>query len=244
MKTWTPNIRVLELCITYRCNVKCDNCSNLCTQAPMDDSGDLTYDEIESMIRESADCGYQWGQISLHGGEPLLHPEVLAIGHLLVDYRRVHSPGLALQALTNWSTEKIRVVGDSLRSMGINLGISEKHVRNQMANGSPIPYVPVNESPEDLGLSHDGGCFQTENCGICRNYLGFWPCSPMAAAARVFGYTTPILRVNDIAVDGMRDLLPMHCKHCGFSMPDRPRVIDQISTKTWTEGFKQYQEVA
>jgi hypothetical protein len=128
--------------------------------------------------------------------------------------------------------------------MGINLGISEKHVRNQMANGSPIAYVPVNESPEDLGLSHDDGCFQTANCGICRNYLGFWPCSPMAAAARVFGYITPVLKVSDITVEGMGDLLPMHCKHCGFSMPDRERVIDQVSTQTWIDGFQQYQEAA
>lgn len=235
--TYKPNFGIVELCLTYRCNVRCDNCSNLCTQAPI--KGDLSAEDVAEFLLDSEECGHRWGMITMHGGEPVLNPEIDKIAEVLVEYRK--KTGCKLWLLTNNSSDKVRrlVTGINMR-YGIALGVSTKRVKNIDGNGSPIEYVPVNESPEDLGKPHDHGCFQTSTCGVCYNYLGYFPCSPMAAAARVFDYVPVTRSFKGFSQEDCDRYLAMHCGHCGFSSPENKRVVNQVTSKTWEEAFTRY----
>lgn len=231
-----PSFKTVELCLTYRCNVQCDNCSNLCTQAPA--QGDLTPGDVQAFLKDSKDAGHVWGMITLHGGEPVLNPWIYDIARLLAEYRS--ETGCKLWLLTNNSTNKVReiVTRISLRH-DIPLGVSAKRVKNIDEHGSPIPYVPVNESPEDLNEPWTVGCFQARDCGVCFNYLGYFPCSPIAAAARVFGYA-PIKSISDLTEETCTRYFNKQCRHCGFAMPNRRRVVEQVSTQTWAKAFEAY----
>jgi hypothetical protein len=236
MKTYKPNFGIVELCLTYRCNVKCDNCSNLCTQAPF--SGDLSADMVREFIADSDRCGHTWGMITLHGGEPVLAPEIFSIAEVLAEYRG--RTGCKLWLLTNNSSNHVRrLVTKISLDYNIPLGVSTKKGKNNDRDGNPIEYVAVNESPEDLGIEHERGCFQTENCGICYNYLGYFPCSPMAAAARVFGYRG-LDSISKLTESSCLDGFDLHCRHCGFSAPQNRRVVSQTSSKTWKDALELY----
>lgn len=231
MLNFKSNLHLVELCLTYRCNIKCNNCSNLCTQAPY--RGDLTPDIVDGFIDDLISSGNPIGQITLHGGEPVLNPWIFDIIELLVDYRKISN--VTLWLLTNNSCHEIREKTSKISvEYNIALGIAEKDGIHQ------IDYVPVNESPEDLKEEYTIGCFQTENCGICFNYLGWFPCSPMAAASRLFNYYPAALTYNDLTEEKCTEYFNLHCKHCGFALPNRRRVKEQTSTKTWIDKFAEY----
>lgn len=234
-----PTLKIIELCLTYRCNVKCHNCSNLCTQAPSTES--LEPEDIYFFLDDLVEHNHKLDLITLHGGEPILTPYFEDIVKLLCEYRK--GTGCELWLLSNNSTELIRTKTKYIREKyGIALGISEKQQTNRDANGNQIMYVPVNESPDDLGLPYTLGCFQSSQCGICYNKQGYFPCSPMAAASRVFDYSSMGHSILDVTEEACNEKFAQHCKHCGFAMPDRRRVFDQVNTPTWEKAFADYRE--
>jgi hypothetical protein len=219
-----PTFRIVELCLTYRCNLMCYNCSNLCSQAPIE--GDLTMCNIEQFISDIKSSTTV--NITLHGGEPSLHP---GIGFLLKKLKELNIP---LWLLSNNANEHITKLITTLHDQfNIPLGISTKKEKDQW-------YVPINESPFDLDEDYTLGCFQTRDCGICYNYLGWFPCSPIAAAARVFGYKG-CKTLNELTENKIQEYFINHCKHCGFAFTNqRQRVNKQAMTKTWINALEQY----
>jgi len=242
MKTFEPNFGIVELCVTYRCNVKCANCSNLCTQAPFDE-GDLTPHHVLRFLEDSIMHGHKWGMITIHGGEPVLNPHIDEICRILTNYKRTQNPGCVLWLLTNNSCVEVRKRITAINTKyNIPLGISTKKKTNADGHGNPIEYIPVNVSAIDLGVEHDNSCFQTSNCGVCYNYRGFYGCSPMAAAARVFGYEPVATSIRDFTRDKIMESFKQHCGHCGFSIPDMKREVEQKMTKTWETKLGAYND--
>jgi len=237
MNSLLPTFKIIELCLTYRCNVQCQNCSNLCTQAPATEDY-LTPEDIYFFLDDLAEHNHPLGQITLHGGEPVLTPDFETIIKLLCEYRKLNNCTLWL--LSNNSNElireKTRYISDKYC---IPLGISEKRGTNRDAKGHELMYVPVNESPDDLGLPYTLGCFQSAQCGMCYNKQGYFPCSPMAAAARVFDYSSMGHSIVDVTEEACREKFAQHCKHCGFAM-ERRRAFNQVTTKTWDKALKEY----
>ena len=240
MKIFEPNFGIVELCVTYRCNVKCANCSNLCTQAPKND-GDLTPEDVRRFLDDSIEHNHKWGMITIHGGEPVLNPQIDEICRILASYKHAQNPGCVLWLLTNNSSPEVkRRVTEMHTKYNIPLGISTKKGTNADGKGNPIEYVPVNISAKDLGIDYDKGCFQTSNCGVCYNYMGYFGCSPMAAAARVFGYEPVARSIKNFTRDKIMEAFNMHCGHCGFSIPGLKRDVCQCTTSTWETMLGEY----
>jgi len=232
-----PTFKTVELCLTYRCNMKCANCSNLCTQAPA--HGDLTPNDVSAFVRDSLAHEHLWDQITLHGGEPVLNPWIYDIVRILANYRE--KTGVKLWLSTNNSCKEIRerVTRISL-CYDIPLGVSTKQKVNVDGSGNPIEYIAVNESPTDINEDYTLGCFQSSDCGVCFNNNGYYPCSPLAASARVFGYAPIGKSIKDLTMEKCLDYFNLHCKHCGFAVPNRRRVVNQLTTKTWYDAFAKY----
>lgn len=226
MKKFKQTFSTIELCLTYRCNLHCNNCSNLCSQAPY--NGDLTPCDINFFI-EDIDIDVV-KNITLHGGEPVLNPYIDEIIFTLSEFNK--KTGIKLWLLSNGSPNTISKANEIKEKYGIQLGVAPKD--------DHMMYVPVNESPIDLGEEYNLGCFQIQDCGLCYNYLGYFPCSPMGAAARVFGYLPMAKKYDDINIEMCLEYYKIHCKHCGFSMPGRRRVKEQTTTKTWYNKLTEY----
>lgn len=235
-----PNLKRVELLLTYKCNNRCNNCHELCTQAPYS-NGDLTPDNILDMLEESIDINYIWDQISLFGGEASLHKDIIEIAEMLSIYKQKFNPTVKLWIFTNYSTAEVREnVHRLFVDYGIEPGISLKTGQNLDPWGKPIPYVTVNNSPADNGVSSTLCCYLPGEFGLAFNYLGFFPCSPMGAAARVFDYKPMCSSVKDISEEKCFEYYHMHCKHCGFSYEKEQRSIEQVSSKTWKDAFDRY----
>jgi hypothetical protein len=238
-----PNLNTVELCITYRCQNRCNNCSNLCTQAPA--TGDLSLDDIDNFIAESVTNNHQWKVITIHGGEPTKHENFIEICKKLIDYKNKNNPQCVVWVVSNGYGEETEELLIESANLGVANGISFKPGTNIDASRNPIWYVPVNDSPTDNGASSFLGCFQPKDCGVCRNYLGWYECSPAAAAARVFSYD-PVSTTLKYFLDKMRDEKVVtkcylsHCIHCGFSWSGRQREIKQVTSKTWADALERY----
>lgn len=229
------NMRFLEIAITYVCNVSCNNCLALSPQAPTKRDQDVSVDDIVRFVDESAACAYPWEWIKFHGGEPTLHPQLLELAQVMVDYRRKHNPKVRLSIVSN-DTNPERVA--AVLALGFDPQVSPKVRNNTDKSGNKLLYVPVNVSPVDLGVSPTSGCFIPQECGIAMNNLGFWPCGPAAAAARVFGYEAPVTHVQDLTPERLM-VLYKHCDHCGFAMK-QDRIFEQRTSPTWATKLAAY----
>jgi hypothetical protein len=182
----------------------------------------MTIPEIKAFL-EQADHGF----ITVHGGEPCLHPDWEEIAELMLAWRKAKD-GRTVWWLTNMHGSVVQARVAEIEAMGLAIGRAEKPLK--------VMYIPVNESPTDLGLPWTRGCFQTATCGVAYNKRGYYPCSPMAAAARVFGYEPCEL---DQGV--MAEYMLRHCRHCGFAIDGRARRSDQVTTRTWEEALSKYE---
>lgn len=234
-----PNMKIIELCVTYRCNLKCNNCSNLCSQAPF--KGDLLPDDVQFFVNDLINNNHEIEQITIHGGEPVLNPLIFDIIRILVDFRE--KTGTRLWLLTNHYGDYVQKTIERIREeYKISIGSSEKdiHTKNE--------FVPVNESPFDLCFTDriiskediSQGCYQLNDCGICYNYLGYFPCSPMAAAARVFNYESMGKSIQNLTSEKFFNRALNHCIDCGFALKNRERVVDQTTSEIWKRKLIEY----
>lgn len=233
--TYEPNMGFLEIAITYVCNVSCNNCLALSPQAPTKRDQDVTVEQMAQFVAESAACAYPWKWLKLHGGEPTLHPRLGELCQVLLDYRKAHNPGVRLSIVSNDSHPE-RVA--QLVALGFDPQVSSKVRDNTDRFGNKLEYVPVNVSPLDLGQAPASGCFIPRDCGIAMNNLGFWPCGPSAAAARVFGYEAPVKHVQDLTPERLK-VLYSHCDHCGFAVDQRRR-FEQVTSPIWAAKLQAY----
>ncbi len=98
------DIAFLEL--TRACNLKCSHCLNASGKA-MDNQ--LTYEEVEKLVVELADCGLQ--ELRLTGGEPLLFPGIVDIIKIATDNGLYVSLGTNGTLVTRELAEKLKNAG-------------------------------------------------------------------------------------------------------------------------------------
>lgn len=220
-----PNIRRLEIHLTYRCNLRCLHCSNLITQAPSVVT--MPVDRVRQLVAESIELDWPWDWLVLHGGEPTLHPEFEKVCAVLAAYRVLDRPAVQTSVCTNGFGERVQN----------QLKIAERHgVRpeNSRKDGKPAVgyHVPISRSPIDDGLDYALGCFQSSQCGIAYTNEGFYECSPAAAGYRLFGYEPMAIRLADVTEERLAAGYARHCGHCGYAaVQQAARLVSMATVK-------------
>jgi hypothetical protein len=105
-------IHEVEVSITAKCTLACDNCGFLVPHQPEPSSGDAV-DELTAGLEHIAQCGIRIGSLAIVGGEPTMNAELLsraarrfrAIG--VADRIEVVSNGLTPQGVTSESLKSI-----------------------------------------------------------------------------------------------------------------------------------------
>jgi hypothetical protein len=229
--------KTLELHITYRCNFACANCITLVGVAP--EPHDMTIAEVQSFLQDSADADYRWTTISLYGGEPTLHPDFEEICRMLFNYKVLYDKHLRLQVISNGTDmDKIKIAED----YDFGPMISIKTGNNRDHAGNAMPYSRCMESPIDIGRESTIGCWMSGECGIAYNRIGYFPCSPSASAARVFGFNPAARSAKNLTYDTLRECHTRVCAHCGMGQTDHVvrRTIVPIITQTWKTALDKY----
>jgi hypothetical protein len=221
---WNKYIRsddLIEIDITYKCNLKCYHCNRSCTQAPSNDS--MTVEQIGRFINESIINKIQWKTIRVLGGEPTLHSKLVRILEMLNEYRIEMLPESIIQLVTNGYGRK---VNETLFKVfdGIFIENSVKISRAQTT------FYPFNIAPVDVdqfkNYDFSGGCWIAAECGMGLTPYGYYPCAIAGGIDRIFGFDQGRKELPG-SDDQLLDLFSMFCRYCGHFMENQRRYSDR-----------------
>jgi hypothetical protein len=197
---------------------------------------DMDPEWLRDQLNRAVDAGHKWGFITVHGGEPCLHPDFQDIAEVLLSYKNKCGHDCTIWWLTNDSCQAIKDRTAEIEAMGIPLGRAYKE--------SQPDYIPVCVSPTDEGLLPTDGCYMSATCGMSLNINGYWPCSAMAGAERVWGYKSTIQEPKDITESAIKVLRAQHCLRCGFGLGGEStgkRTKEDVRSSSWMKQLELYQ---
>lgn len=208
-KRWRRSRRLLEIDITYRCNMRCNDCNRSVTQAP--ENLQLSREDIARHIQDWIGRGYVWDRVRLLGGEPTLHPDFLKIVDDLRAYRRAHAPDMVIEVISNGFGARVTEMLDRVPS-DIDVVNTAK-----TSNHQPIHHT-FNRAPCDFSehakSDFSNGCFVTEFSGTGLTPTGYYHCAVAGGIDRIFGLDIGRATVPELT-DDMRQEMADLCKFCG-----------------------------
>ncbi len=227
------NNEKIEIDITYECNLRCANCNRSSAQAPSEEA--ITLAQIEKFVNESINKGIRWKEISLLGGEPTLHPDILAILSILLDYKDRYSPNTYIDLETNGTGDYVKNV---LRKVPKRIGIVNTNKGLRGYRHWVFNVAPIDSSWYKL-LDFSNGCSVISDCGTGLTPYGYYCCAVAGGIDRIFGFdmgrkTLP--EKNDLVIEQLNKF----CSLCGhFKIYERdPRII---LSPTWERAYKEYE---
>lgn len=226
---------LIEIDITYACNLRCFKCNRSCGLAPSDDY--LSLEQLRKFIQESSSRGLQWKRIRVCGGEPALHPEFVHIIDELLAFKRSICPHVTIEVITNGFGKK---VDDILAQIGGSVKVhnTAKKSRNQ-------DFAPFNLAPRDFARyscsDFSCGCLIPFKCGMGLSPYGYYQCAIAASIDRVFGLDIARKSLPDLS-DSMRDQTEALCRYCGHFMTFKRTMMDNDQmSESWRKGYETYE---
>ena len=181
-------VRILQLEITYRCNLLCNHCNRHCnlTFLPYLKDADMTEEQIDRFIRQVKENSVHLDQIRILGGEPLLHPKIE--NFLFKLHRELMMDGLldTIVLVTNGILSRQERLATFLNDTTIKPLLESGRISFQVAwEGKEHEFRGVLIAPVDMGMPWQE-CGVTRACGSLLNAYGYWPNGNCAAIARLF----------------------------------------------------------
>ncbi|HYO64978.1 MAG TPA: radical SAM protein [Archangium sp.] len=229
---------LIEIDITYLCNLRCFNCNRSVRQAP--EALHLPLAAITAFVDQSIARDKRWRRIRVLGGEPTLHPAFFELIEELRRYRQAY-PDCLIEVVTNGHGEAVRSRLSQLPA-DIWLENSAKTSEVQPAFG-PFNLAPM----DDAAYRHAdfrNGCAIMRDCGMGLTPLGYFPCAVAGGIARITGKGggRSELPADE---DDMTELVERHCKLCGrfrdgHYVPTnlRPALLKERMSPTWIALYR------
>lgn len=165
----------IELEITLKCNAPCLNCNKFCNMQDLGivygDEMDMSLHDVERFIEQVKTIG-NVQDIRIMGGEPTVHPFYAEICRMikeeLVDTRLIRRAYVVSNGL---------IKKESCLSVLVQIPLEKRKEFHTCALVSPM----------DKGISfREDVCPTPKVWGVSYNKLGWYPCGPGGAIARLF----------------------------------------------------------
>ncbi len=230
---------LIEIDLTYACNLSCNNCNRSSPQARSNEH--ISLEQIKSFIEESITTKKKWKRIRLLGGEPTLHPQFLAVLELLRKYRDENSLGTRIEVATNGNGARVNAILNSIPKDVIVVNTHKTSTKEQTA------FASFNIAPVDVEsyrhADFRNGCQILKDCGVGLTSRGYYPCAIAGGIDRVLGTQTGR---RQLAGDGdeMRDLMDKFCRLCGhFKRRGENPIQSQLTSPTWQKLYAAYPDL-
>ena len=199
---------LIEIDLTYACNLRCHDCNRSCRQAP--DGLELRLEQVREFVDESLARSISWKKIRLLGGEPTLHSEFEEVLYELGRYK-FSFPTCRLEVVTNG-------FGRTVKRMLLRVP-PFFHIENTMKESDVQPqFYAFNLAPADKKgaskIDFTNGCSNIEQCGIGLTPSGYYPCAIAGGIDRVANLNLGRASIP-ASDDDMLDLLNEFCRLCG-----------------------------
>jgi len=220
----------LELHPTYRCDLACTNCNRACA-IRTDHTPDIT---VEQWRRCLASTPRKATHISIVGGEPTLHRDILPLAHTALRY----CPSVRI--FSNQNSPHARYIIEQLRGIGVAVAqgsakaLGPINHPNPQLFVAPIDYdLPDRTEPCQWAAADDDCGYSVDACGITSCAIGGAIDGVLGLGVRTWDWA----QVDDGRV---RDL----CRRCGFQY-DFPVALEglgefrgQTMSRTWLEAAR------
>lgn len=234
---WKFNQEFIDIFVTYDCNIRCFNCNVKCRQAPSADA--MSVGQIKKFINESIKNKKRWRRITIIGGEPSLHPDILEISRLLAEYKQFSSNEVKLIFSTNGYGEKTNAILSKLPQ--------EFAIRNsKKISPQQKDFVCFDNAPIDhknyKHVEYKGGCQRILSGGLSLNKYGYYPCCAAGAIDRVLGFDLGLKNFPNKCELEMRKRLEVFCKYCGAFLYSDYKKPFGYASPMWVEFFEKYKK--
>lgn len=214
--TYIPNLRKIELDITYICNLTCSGCSRSSAQAPS--SMHMSIEVVKNFLRDTETKGVRWESLHILGGEPTLHPNFVEIVNTLDDWFQKNSPETDLKVITNGVSKLTKSNLDKIperwhydNSYKIDFEKATSH------------FEPFNLAPIDLdewkGQDFKKGCYITQDSGIGLTPYGYFHCAIAGGIERIMNFGHGLETMPEHPWE-MLEMMEDYCKNCGHFLSD------------------------
>ncbi len=233
---------MIEIDITYLCNLHCLNCNRSVTQAR--ESQHMPLDMVRRFVNESIERGKRWKRIRVLGGEPTLHPEFRDIVAELRRYRE-------------WNVECIVEIATNGYGAKVNRELEalppDVFVDNTAKAGPIQPHFgPFNLAPIDdpryAFTDYKNACAIVRDCGMGLTPMGYYPCAVAGGIDRILGAELGQASLPDDS-DDMLEAADRLCRLCGrfrdgHFVPRalRPVLDEEKISPTWQKMYAEWHE--
>ncbi len=227
---------LIEIDLTYACNLSCNNCNRSSPQARSNEH--ISLEQIKSFIDQSIATKKKWKRIRLLGGEPTLHPQFLAVLELIRKYRDENSVGTRIEVATNGHGARVNTILNSIPKDVIVVNTHKSSTKEQTAFAS-FNIAPIDVKPY-LHADFRNGCQILKDCGVGLTSRGYYPCAIAGGIDRIGGTQTGR---SQLAGDGdeMRDLMDKFCRLCGhFKRRGESPIQSQLTSPAWQRLYATY----
>jgi uncharacterized radical SAM superfamily Fe-S cluster-containing enzyme len=237
--TYIPNMKKLEIDITYICNLTCAGCSRSSSQAP---SGQhMSIDTVRQFLDESETRGIKWEVLHILGGEPTLHPNFVQIVTMIDDWFMENSPETDLKVITNGVSKKTQnnIMKIPKRWRYDN---SFKYDRDiDTSHFEPFNLAPI-DLPQWRGEDFTKGCYITQDSGIGLTPYGYFHCAIAGGIERIVNLGHGFKEMPEHPWQFL-EMMKDYCQLCGHYLSDAfmersERIGLDVSPETVSESWQ------
>ena len=226
-KRFLSNLDMIEIDITFECNLKCKGCNRSCGYAPSTDG--MMIDDIRRFISESKIFDKKWKLINILGGEPTLHKDFLRIIEILQrEYVDSFCQDTIIQVVSNGFTKQTKELckqAELFKNVRIDYGSFK--TKNLVDYFTPFNNAPI----DDINFKdadYSAACWVASYCGLGLNKNGYYACSVCGGIDRVLGGNKGIKTLKEITTQNLQDHFKEFCKFCGNFKDYAPNYGDFI----------------
>jgi hypothetical protein len=233
---------MIEIDITYLCNLHCLNCNRSVSQAR--DEMHMPVAMIQEFVDDSIRRGKRWRRIRVLGGEPTLHPE---FGRIIDELRRYKSwhQNCIVEVVSNGYGARVNRELDALPP-DVMVDNTAKSSRIQPHFG------PFNLAPKDDARyafsSYTNACVIALDCGMGLTPMGYYPCAVAGGIDRIIGEGLGARMLPDDD-DDMLQAADRLCRLCGrfrdgHFVPRalRPALDEEKVSVSWKQLYEKWHD--